>query len=157
MYSYIKLSAQSHCITLYFGQFFLFIYNPSYTDGPLYPHVEIYWHHFGFVFYLSSAFIPSQLCTSQLKRTFESNSKIYLRYPMFCVCLSRWYFKPPCCLKPFLLKQHVRPYSHSQQVVVVLDSSPTGILPAVVVTVTNVQPPDIAFLCSQLCLVLCVE
>lgn len=49
-----------------------------------------------------------------------------------------------------------QPYSHTQQVVVVLDSSPTGILPAPVVIVTDVQPQDIAVFCSQFLRVLCV-
>lgn len=66
------------------------------------------------------------------------------------------YFKLHRRLRLYPLKRCVRPYSHTQQVVVLLDSSPTGILPAPVVIVTDVQPQDIAFLCSQFLRVLCV-
>lgn len=59
-------------------------------------------------------------------------------------------------LQLFPLKQRVKPYSHPQQVVVLHDGSPTGILPTVVVIVTDVQPPDVAFPCSQFLRVLCV-
>lgn len=60
------------------------------------------------------------------------------------------------CLKLFPVKQCVKSYSHTQQVVVLLDSSPTGTLPTPVVIVIGAQPQDIAFFCSQFLRVLCV-
>lgn len=71
------------------------------------------------------------------------------------VCSLLWYFKLHPCLKLLQLKQCVKPYFHTQQVVVLLDGSPTGTLPALVVIVTDVQPRDIGLLFTVLQSVVC--
>lgn len=87
---------------------------------------------------------------------FKRNFQIHLYYQSDPVLLCCGILSCIPCLELQPLKRCVRTYSHTRQVVVLLDSSPTGILPAPVVIVTDVQPQDIAFLCSQFLRVLCV-
>lgn len=122
----------------------------SYTDLPLQPCEERYAADTTLYFSLfSSAYIAFQLLHifSRCAALSITSRFIYIISLFLChfVCLLLWYFKLHPCLKLFLLKRCVKPYSHTQQVVVLLDSSPTGILPAPVVIVTDVQPQDIPF------------